>query len=286
MSNVIRPETMDELRSALDRTTPFSKFLAGGTDLVVAMRQSGLEPDTIVDLSGVSGLKFIERDNGMMRIGALVTFSELEKNEILRKHAFCLAKAASQVGSVQIRNMGTLGGNVAHASPAGDCITPLVMLGATAVIMDKNGDCSEKKVSDLILSPNKTSLTHDAVIIEFRFEANDAAYRSDFIKVGSRSTVTISKINIALACKMEQNLVVDIKVALGAVGIKPFRDYETEHAFKGMVPNDNSAGLFASAIRKRVEASIPGRSSLAYKRHAVEGLAFDIFHSVLRPISG
>ncbi|MFK5951698.1 MAG: FAD binding domain-containing protein [Desulfobacterium sp.] len=283
MSNVICPVTMDELKSALGMTTPLSKFLAGGTDLIVTMRQSRLEPDTIVDLSSIDALRFIEHDNSVIRIGALTTFSELEKNKLLQKHAFCLANAASQIGSVQIRNMGTLGGNIAHASPAGDCITPLAMLDATAVIMDKNGDRSEKKVCDLILSPNKTSLAHDEVIIEFKFKALDTTYQSNFIKIGSRSTVTISKINIALACKLKQNLIEDIKIALGAVGIKPFRDYETEQKFKGKMVNDNFDCMFASEIRKRVEASIPGRNSLNYKRHAVEGMAIDILHKILAP---
>ncbi len=274
---------MDELKSALGKTTPLSKVLAGGTDLMVSMRQSRLKPDTIVDLSGIDALRFIEHDSSIIRIGALTTFSELEKSEILRKHAFCLARAASQVGSVQIRNMGTLGGNVAHASPAGDCITPLTMLDATVVVMDKNGYHSEKKVEDLILSPNKTSLAHDEVIIEFKFKGLNTNWRSDFIKVGSRSTVTISKINIALACNVKQNFIEDIKIALGAVGVKPFRDYETEQRFREKNVAYDSDCLFASEIRKRVETSIPGRSSLSYKRHAVEGIAIDIFHKIIAP---
>ena len=116
-TEVVSPSTRAELVAALARTTPQSRLLAGGTDLVRALHRPGDEPDLLVDLSGLAELASVCLDGETLHVGALVTFTQLQWDPLVREHAPCLGLAAAQVGSTQIRNAGTLGGNVANASP-------------------------------------------------------------------------------------------------------------------------------------------------------------------------
>ena len=133
---VLTPDNLSELRDALKQATPKSKILAGGTDLVMAIHKYRCKPDLLIDLSGVKELKFIKLEDNHLHIGAMATFTQIKENESVRKHALCLAESAALVGSNQIRNAGTIGGNIGNASPAGDTIPALMALDARARIMN------------------------------------------------------------------------------------------------------------------------------------------------------
>lgn len=152
------PQDLTSLQAALAEMTPESRLLAGGTDLVIAMRRGECRPDLIVDLSRVRGLGEVQRDGDVLRVGALATFSRLQADPLVRQHAPCLAEAAAHVGSVQIRNVATLGGNVANASPCGDGITALVALDTHVSILDAHGRISSRPIRDLVVGPHATSL--------------------------------------------------------------------------------------------------------------------------------
>src|SRR5665647_1791252 len=124
-AEVLTPGGIQELTAALQRATPSSRLLAGGTDLIRSMHQEHWEPDLLIDLSGVRELDFVRLEAGTLRIGSMTTFAELQADPLVRRHARCLAEAAAQVGSAQLRNVATVGGNIANASPCADSVAAL-----------------------------------------------------------------------------------------------------------------------------------------------------------------
>lgn len=275
--NIMKPRSIDELKSCLNESTEKTNILAGGTDLVISLREKCMETDHIIDISGLDSLDYINMDSGVVSIGAITTFTEIEKNEIIKKYANCLSEASQGIGSKQIRNIGTIGGNIANASPAGDCITALVALKATVEVLDKSGEYSEMSISDLIIGPGAINLNNGQVITKIMFKPLESGYKSYFTKIGNRKTVTIARINLSVVIKTgADNSVEDIIIALGAVGKKSFRDYDTEKSLKGLKINEELFKVLELGLKKTIENSIPNRQSMPYKSAAVKGLVSDL----------
>ena len=156
VTEVRSPSSLDELVAALAQATPRTRLLAGGTDLVRTLRQPGEEPDVLIDLSGLEELKTVRLDGETLHVGALATFQQLQWDPLVREHAYCLSLAAAQVGSAQIRNAGTLGGNVANASPCADGVTALTALGADVTTVDGAGATRTRPIGEVVLGPSRT----------------------------------------------------------------------------------------------------------------------------------
>ena len=281
-TEVVSPSTRAELVAALARTTPQSRLLAGGTDLVRALHRPGDEPDLLVDLSGLAELASVGLDGETLHVGALVTFTQLQWDPLVREHAPCLGLAAAQVGSTQIRNAGTLGGNVANASPCADGVTALTALGVQVVTVDGSGRERTRPLAEVVLGPGRTTLAHDEAITEFTFPALGVEYRSSYAKIGSRTAVSVARLSAALVVRFDAatGSLSDVRVALGAVGDTAFRAPELERTLQGRPADEETARLFASGCVAAVLESIPGRYSLPYKRHAAVGLAYDAWNGL------
>lgn len=276
------PLDRSELTEALAAMTPQSRLLAGGTDLVRAMTKDGLRPDLIVDLSGMDELRGVAAEDGLLRVGALTTFSRLQEDPSVRRHARCLADAAASVGSVQIRNAATIGGNVANASPCGDSIPALLALEARAEIWDAGGGTELRPLADVVTGAGRTSLEPGQAIAAFVFPVLDERWITAFAKVGSRTAVTVARLSAAVAVAQDPGSgeVVDARVALGAVGETAFRDPRAESALAGCRPDARTGLKFAEACSAAVCRSIPGRYSLGYKCRAAVGLADDVWRGL------
>jgi len=284
MSNaeLLTPGGLQELTAALRRATPSSRLLAGGTDLIRSMHQDLWEPDLLIDLSGVRELDYVRLEDGTLRVGALTTFAELQADALVRRHARCLAEAAAQVGSAQIRNVATLGGNIANASPCADTVTALVALGAHVRTIGGGGQSVVRPLEQIFVGSGRTVLAPDEAITEVSFAALGADQRTTFAKIGSRSTVTVARLSMALAVKYDKDAgtLSEARVALGAVGESAFRDARLEELLEGRPADEESARLFAAACTDAVRRAIPGRYSLPYKQHAVVGLAYDAWNAL------
>lgn len=278
----LAPRDHSELVDALSRMTPESRLLSGGTDLVVSMTKQGVRPDLLIDLSGLDELRGVTVHDGVIRIGALTTFSQLERDDVVRHHARCLADAAASVGSVQIRNAATIGGNVANASPCGDSIPPLLVLEARAEILDATGANVLRPVADILAGAGRTSLAPGEAIMAFLFPVPEPQWLTSFAKVGSRSTVAVARLNAAVAVAIgpDGRTLEAARVALGAVGETAFRDPPSEAVLIGSSPDEHTGARFAEACSAAVCRSIPGRYSLGYKRRAAVGLADDVWRSL------
>ncbi len=279
---LLTPASVPELVAALGCATPASELLAGGTDLVRAMRLGHCRPDLIVDLSGVRELAGVRAEAGHLRIGAMTTFAQLQADLLVWQHAACLAEAASQVGSVQIRNVATVGGNIGNASPCGDSIPALMALGATLTILDGTGRSVSRPIGDVVIGDGETSLAADEVITEIVVPTLSARPASAFAKVGSRSMVTVAKLSMALIVGLnaEAGTVAEARVALGALGDTAFRDARLEDCLRGRLADEATARDFVGECELATRRAIPGRLSLAYKQRAVRGLAYDAWNAL------
>ena len=279
-TQVLTPSGVDELVAALAQATPQTRLLAGGTDLVRAVSRPGSEPDVLIDLTGLSELAYIRLDGGTLRVGATTTFTELQWDPLVHAHAVCLGLAAAQVGSAQIRNAGTIGGNIANASPCADGATALTALGADVTTVDGSGASTTRPIGEVVLGPNQTSLKHDEAITEFSFPALGPEHRSAFAKIGSRTAVSVARLSAALVVRFDAaaGTLADVRVALGAVGGVAFRASRLERSLAGLPADEETARLFAEGCVAAVQESIPGRYSLPYKQHAAVGLAYDAWN--------
>lgn len=286
-TEVLTPTDRPGLTRMLQRLTSESRFLAGGTDLVRSMTNEHVRPDLILDLSAVRELVNICLEDGALRIGAMATFARLEADQLVRQHARCLSDAASLVGSPQIRNVATVGGNVANASPCGDSIPALLALGAEAEIWDGDGLAVRKPIQDVLASPGRTTLRSDQMIAAFVCRALGDDARATFAKIGCRSTVAVARLSIAVIVDYDPGagILSGARVALGAVGSTAFRDELVEAALNDRPAELPTAQGFAEACTEAVCRSIPGRYSLPYKRLAARALAFDAWNAlhVCRP---
>ena len=271
---ILSPKTMSGLIVALKKMTPKSRILAGGTDLIIQIRRGEISPDLLVDISGLNEIASIERDGNHIAIGAIATFADILQSSLLHEHARCLVEAARMIGSVQIRNRATIAGNIGTASPAGDAIPPLYVLKASVSILDSRGTVREVPIADLFSGPYRTTLNYNEVITAFRFPILPGIIVSTFVKIGSRSTVTIARLNMAIKLGISGDpvKVTSARVALGAAGKTVFRSPAIEQAMMNAELTSHQERQIVRLLVAEIDSAIPGRYSLPYKRKAVGGL--------------
>lgn len=275
------PLTVTEGLGIVSRIKEEVVFLSGGTDLVIQLQSGKLRPAWLIDLSQISELKYIREEDGRLKIGSGTTFSQIGESNLIRDKAKCLSQAASQVGSTQIRNRATLGGNIANASPAGDSLPTLLALEAWVSIMGPQG--SRRVSFAQFQAGNDSGLKEKELITEIDFPLWESQGKTRFIsafrKLGSRSTVTIARLNIAAWVEIDQEseTIVKSRWAVGALGRTPFRLEELELELEGKRVIPDLAREIADRLTEVVDQAIPGRASQEYKRQAIRGLAYDLW---------
>jgi CO/xanthine dehydrogenase FAD-binding subunit len=272
----IPAKSLEEALDTLDRQGGRTRILAGGTDVMVALRTARLEsstiPEFLLDISFLPELKKIHFEDDRVIIGAAVPFRVLESHPQIQKRWPLLARASSRIGSPQVRHLATLGGNVGTASPAGDGITPLVALSAVAHIHSARGS-RYVPVGDLISSPGKNALTLDELIVSFSVRPPLQPEAFFFDKIMRRQAVAIARMNLAVQLALNPSgEIASAAIAAGAISPRPGRLTEVEKQLIGQIPDDElflNAG--ETATRVMLEAS-GRRPSMAYKVPALKKL--------------
>ena len=186
-----RPKSISEALTLLEQAGGRGRVIAGGTDLVLQLRQGQQAADLLVDITGIDELKRIEEVDGWIRIGAAVTHAEVAKHSLIQKEAAALAQGCAQVGSPQIRNAATLVGNVISAKPAGDGAIPLMALEAEMIVASKDGERSvsmEEMYRGIGLSSINAS---SEVATEVRFRKLGEKGRTRFFRMARRKALTL-----------------------------------------------------------------------------------------------
>lgn len=267
MGKYILAETLEEALDALERYRDKARVISGGTDLLPLIRGGMIKVDCIVDITNITDLNYINYDDGLIRIGALVTHSEVESSPIINERATLLAEASRFVGSPQIRNRGTVVGNVANASRAADAPLALIALDAEAKIVSKNRERIER-VEGLFVESGQTSLKSEELIVELRFQELKPEQGGAFIKLAKRRALAIAAINVAtvITVDKEKSVFSDARIAVGCVVPKPQRAKRAEEALIGHSINDETIRSACQEIAEEVSPRTGIHGSAEYKR--------------------
>lgn len=276
----LMPQNLAELAAALGEKDENTYLCAGGTDLVIHLRKEKNFHYSLIDLTHLPELSQITETEDRISIGAGVTMTELEESPVIRTWIPALSKAASMVGSTQIRNRATLGGNVANASQSSDTTPVLLAYGAEAEILDESGTVTRRLIDDFVEGLEKTSLGKREVILKFVVRKQKAL--SGFAKVGARKAVTISKINGCICTEIKEGCMIHPVVYLGAVGAKASRARLIEECLEGRMLSGCDEEKVRDAVYAQIEENIPGRPSKHYKKSAAFGVIDQILDDLRR----
>lgn len=245
-------------------------LLAGGTDVLVHMHEGKLHGFEIIDLSGVDELKRIEMHDNTVSVGACATFTEIVRSPVLNGfHG--LIEACRSVGSPQIRNAGTIGGNLANGSPAADSAPALLALEAAAVIR-KVGSERRIPLSEFYAGKGSTVLQEDEILTAIEFPVMPANAVSAFEKLGLRNSLAISRISLALYLEIENRRITRARAASGSIGLCPMRETKLEEFLEGKPLGGNWIYDGMELLSEEVSQRLKGRATMPYKRIAVTGV--------------
>ncbi len=257
--------------------------IAGGTDLMVRITgEIGEPPERVMDLARLRALEGISLESGALLLGARTTYTEIRRSVLCQAHLPVLAEAAATIGAVQIQNRGTIGANIANASPAGDMLPILLATDAEIVVGSSRG---ERTVAAAAFFPayRRTALAPDELIVRVRFPLPPGR-QVRFRKVGTRRAQAISKVVMSVAWRTHGPSAgwSDVRVALGSVAATPIRAGATEAVLEGRRPTPETADLAAEALAAELQPIDDVRSSADYRRT----VAARILHRTLRDAGG
>ena len=247
-----------------------AQLLAGGTDLVIGMKAYTETPQSVISLQKISGLAGITTDNdNTITIGAMTKVREVELSEHIQKHHTALAEGASEIGSIQIRNLATIGGNIAHASPAADTVAGLLVVDAQVDIAGADGERTVP-INELFTGPGQTVLKPGEIITQFRLSS--PASGSHYIKHKIREVMDLAFIGVASAVNLQNGVIKEARIGLAAVAPTPIRATEAENLLKEKIPTPEllqQAGEAAAAATSPISDL---RCSAEHRREMVEVL--------------
>lgn len=260
-----KPQDLEEALSFLSKAPEATKILAGGTDLIIQLRSRETEAEYILDLGGLEELKQIRLEGENIILGSMTTFTQVEEDPIIRKHVPVLAEAAGSVGSPQIRNRGTVGGNIANAAVAADSVPALMALDAKVKLVSTAGE----RVVELVEVPvglNKTSIRRDEILTEIIIPVPKENTLGAFIKIGRRKAMAIARLNLALQVTFEADRIASARLALGAVGTTAYRVPEVEELLAGQVLSAELVDKACKTVNEVVANKLGSRPTAPYKK--------------------
>lgn len=271
MKAVLLPRDMDELWAML-ADNPGAALMAGGTDLLVRVRKGLEQPDTVIILEGLPELRSIRVEHDRLCIGARATHQSCLDSPMVREYAPILAQALSRLGGPQIRNMGTLGGNICTASPAGDGLAPLYALEAEVVLRSRDAE-RRLSIADFIHGPNRTALWPGEILTEVRVPLADGFQVQRFEKVGQRKALAIAVVSLAALVRTgPRGIVQEARLALGSVGPTVIRPKEAEAALVGRKLSPSALNQAARLVRAAVRPMDDIRATADYRRQVAGNL--------------
>lgn len=264
--NYFRPNTIEETLRLMRKFGARGKVLVGGTDLISGVRSGKIIlPENIIEIGHVKELNFIDNAADIVNVGATTKLSEIMSSPIIKSKVPILAEAISTMASSQIRNMGTIGGNLCNASPAADTAPPLLVLDAKIEVMD----IKSKRlvpIDQFFTGPSKTAVGPNEIVTKIQIPTQLPTNRWDFVKLGRRKAFTLSIISIAGLAKIIDNSFQDVKIALGAVAPTPLRAKKAETFLKGKAASEDVIDEASQIVRDEINPISDVRASKEYRR--------------------
>ena len=260
------PTTLGEAAALLARYGGRAQPLAGGTDLLVELKEQLRRAECVVNIKRIPGMDTLSYDaREGLRIGALVTAREVELSDFVLKHYVSLAQATRELGSIQVRNRATIVGNICRASPSADTLPPLIADSASLRIVGAKGERTVR-LEEFLTGPGKTALAVDELVTELVLPPPAPGTRKVYIKHGRRKAMELATVGVAVT------LNADVKIVLGAVAPTPMRARKAEDLLRGRTLDEK---LIAQAAKAAADESRPisnVRASADYRREMVEVL--------------
>lgn len=267
------PKTLEEACDLLWQTERRAKIIAGGTDLMIGLRNGNHIPSLIIDITRIEELRKIEERDGWVLIGAATTHSEIVSSPLVKKYGKVLSDAASEIGSPQIRNVGTIGGNIVNASPAADTIPPLMVLNASGKVVSKEGT-RQVPLSQLFKGPYQTALKPYELLVQIIFAKLSPDVRSSFVRLARREAMAIARMNVAIALQTGRgkHSIEDIYISVGSVTPTPQRMCEAEAFLRGKVCDEEVLQKASLKISESMIRESGIRPTTSYKKPVIEAL--------------
>lgn len=279
-----RPHSLAEAISLLEQWDGRAWPLAGGTDLVVQMQEAGLRPACIISLNHIPDLRGITfTPGGGLRLGALTTMDEIVHHPDVRVRYPVLVDGASVIGSQQIRNMATLGGNLCNAAPSADTAPPLLVLDAVAVIAGPEGE-RRVPVHQFFTGPGETVLGRGELLVAVELPPPAAGFVAHYRRHTPRAWMDIAVVGVAAGLVLDgDGVVTDARVALGAVAPTPIRSARAETVLRTRPLTEEVIQAAAAAAAQDARPISDIRASADYRRHLVEVLTRRVLRFVREP---
>jgi CO/xanthine dehydrogenase FAD-binding subunit len=271
----INSKSLVEALEYLNQYGKEAKIIAGGTDLLVQLRN---EDDKLagvrylVNIDSLPNLRQIKIDEDYISIGTLVNHAEIASSKLIWAKVSFLSEAASMIGSPQIRNRGTIGGNLINASPAADTVPVMIALDADVILQSLTGS-RKLPVRELFLKPYETCIRHDEILTEIKFKCLPEGSKTSFLKIGRRNALVIARLNIAVSLKTdEKGIIKDIRIAPGSVMPIPCRAIEAEKLLIGQTLNEEIINRASKKVADTMVEKSGIRASTIYKKPVIEAI--------------
>lgn len=284
-----QPDTLEEVRDILADMTEKSVILAGGTDLMIYIRDKKPDIDRYLSLCRLSELKKIKVDQDELKIGAMVTHNQAAEDLLIRKYFTALSVACGKVGSCQVRNKGTLGGNIMNASPAADTVPCICLFHGELEFMGKEG-FYRKSIFQFLKEDRRDREKHQEILTAIYLPLEkDKNIESWFVKLGEREEVAISQISICACWENTKEGKKNITGYLGAVDRIPVSCREMENLEGEKISEIQGEKLAETLSRQiteiRKKRKKPSKLKITqaeqkYKERAVKGLLFDLIEKM------
>ncbi len=262
---VFVPKSLDEALELLAKYGEEAKVLAGGHSLIPLMRLRLVKPKYVIYIGKIPGLSYIREEGGVIRIGAMTTHNEIEESQLLKEKNPLLSETASHIGDLQVRNMGTIGGSLAHADPAADYPAALTALEADVVLKSAKGE-RVLKVSDFIQGPYLTDLRPDELLVEVRVPVLSGAFGTSYKKLYFRAG-DFAIVGVAALVELSpEGSFKRVRVALTGVGEKPVRARGVEEELEGKEASEEAIAKAAERAKEGLNPPSDIRASSEYRR--------------------
>ncbi len=272
------PQTLADALELMSREA--LEPMAGGTDLIVDLRNKVLEDKSLIALGNIQELKGIRLEGEDLFIGPTTTFSQIIASDLINEHVPVLAQAALTVAGPQIRNVATIGGNVAKGAVSADSIPSLLVYDAVATVQSKAAT-RHLPLKDLFTGPGKTDLAHDELLTAITISGADLAELSaHYIKYSVRKSMDLAVLGVAMALSLKGGVIDKLRVGLGVAAPTPLRLLADED-FRGRTPDEALITDVIAAVEGSTRLRDSWRASKEYREHLLKVLLRDAFQACL-----
>ena len=266
---------------------PAAHIIAGGTDVLVKLHKGKGNFDHLIDIHDIAELNFISlNDGGDLVIGPLCCFTHVAESALIRRHIPVLSEAILTIGGPQVRNMATIGGNLCNGVPSADSATPLIALNAVVTIEGPDGS-RQLPLEDFFLGPSRVALEHHEIMTAITVSrGNYAGYFGHFFKYAMRGAMDIATIGCSAVCRVEDQVLADLRLAYGVAAPVPIRCKDTEDKMRGRKVSKQLLDDIAEAVADDVSPRTSWRAAKDFRLQIIATLAHRVVKQAILNAGG